>query len=214
MVQAIPRPLVCSGSLTEDMDMMTETQRQISLIQSTLSSCTDPSDPSALTSVVDSVLPLLTSDVVMYILGRRCTPGSVTDRIPFITLGRLVTVCLLPWKPRPGHTMCATALTRALSKHHHRDVSTNRWGGIKGSIPTKNARSLDILCRILRDAVWYNVHQIVHGVVTIEIRDADGYGARWVLENESLTDGPETVIVFRGLLEPHTPDGHDKGWVH
>lgn len=42
-----------------------------------------------------------------------------------------------------------------------------------------------------------------HGVV-FEIRDANGYGARWS------KDGSK----FIGFLEPYMEDGHSKGWRH
>ena len=38
----------------------------------------------------------------------------------------------------------------------------------------------------------------------LEVRCTEGYGARWS------ADGLE----FRGLLEPHDPEGHEKGWKH
>jgi hypothetical protein len=39
-------------------------------------------------------------------------------------------------------------------------------------------------------------------VHVLEVRTLEGYGARWT------SDGS----FFRGFLEPHMEDGHEKGW--
>ena len=43
--------------------------------------------------------------------------------------------------------------------------------------------------------------------LVLELRVAEGYGARWSL-------GPEGPPRFRGFLEPHREGGHAEGWKH
>ncbi|KAB1213250.1 hypothetical protein CJ030_MR5G009655 [Morella rubra] len=68
----------------------------------------------------------------------------------------------------------------------------------------KNKLAMDVICHLIADCDWLNVHVVPpHGAV-FEIRVADGYGARWS------NDGSE----FIGFLEPYMEDGHSKGWRH
>jgi len=93
---------------------------------------------------------------------------------------------------------------RALAKHCHRDESTSWWGQCTGTENAKNKHAMGLLDKIFDNAAWINIHQIVHDVQLIEVRQGDGYGARWTLDGQS----------FRGFLEPQMEGGHDVGWKH
>jgi len=92
---------------------------------------------------------------------------------------------------------------RALTKHFHR--GTDRWWGeISGTDSEKNKRALILLLRFMRGAVWLNIHGLPGQVQVLEMRIANGYGARWTADGAS----------FRGFLEPHMVDGWKTGWKH
>jgi len=93
---------------------------------------------------------------------------------------------------------------RALSKHFHRDDSSRWWGEFTGKEQEKNDHALSLCNRILDNAVWINIHWLVHDVFIIEAREDHGYGLRW------LADGSN----FRGFLEPQMVGGHEVGWKH
>lgn len=50
---------------------------------------------------------------------------------------------------------------------------------------------------ILNNVVWVNIHTLgrMSTIITVEVRTADGYGARWDIPAE-----------FRGLVEPQNND--------
>ncbi|KAI8371440.1 uncharacterized protein BYT42DRAFT_68127 [Radiomyces spectabilis] len=98
---------------------------------------------------------------------------------------------------------------KALSKHWHRDRNVGFWGICTGTEATKNEHANDILIRILQDAVWINLHALPHEETAYEIRQRDGYGARW-----SKVKDDENGWIFRGFLEPQMEDGHAVGWLH
>jgi len=93
---------------------------------------------------------------------------------------------------------------RALAKHGHRDETATWWGVSKGSEVSKNKHAFEIVSRILDGAAWINIHQIVHEQKLLEVRQTEGYGARWS------HDG----TMFRGFLEPQMEGGHELGWKH
>lgn len=94
---------------------------------------------------------------------------------------------------------------RALCKHAVRSTSS-WWGGCGGTELDKNERAHKAVLRVLAGATWVNIHVFGGGGVdgVFEVRQESGYGARWS------ADG----AVFRGFLEPHMDDGHEKGWRH
>lgn len=94
---------------------------------------------------------------------------------------------------------------RALCKHAVRGEE-GWWGGSGGTEADKNGRAERAALRVLAGATWVNLHVFGGGGGdgVFEVREASGYGARWS------TDG----AVFRGFLEPHMEDGHEKGWRH
>jgi hypothetical protein len=61
-----------------------------------------------------------------------------------------------------------------------------------------------VLHRILTNASWQNCHTLPHSEFVFEMRVPEGFGCRWTLD----------ASLFRGFLEPHMADGHEKGWRH
>lgn len=94
---------------------------------------------------------------------------------------------------------------RALCKHAVRD-SEGWWGRAGGTEVEKN-RSAEVLAlKIMATATWINLHAFGgsgrDGVW--EVREALGHGGRWSADGST----------FRGFLEPHREDGHERGWRH
>lgn len=94
---------------------------------------------------------------------------------------------------------------RALCKHAVR-AKDGWWGEYGGTEADKNDRAQRIVLQILAGATWVNLHVFGGGGEdgVFEVREALGYGARWSADGAT----------FRGFLEPHTDDGHEKGWRH
>ena len=146
---------------------------------------------------------------LMLVLGMRWTVGSVATVPPprhelvsaFNQLHMPLHVKKKTTKRNIKHTLTVGA--RALTKHAHRS-SESWWGSMNGSDTTKNLRSQQILDKILDNAVWINVHMLPHDIAIVEVRVAEGYGARWLADGSS----------FRGFLEPHVADGHENKWRH
>lgn len=97
-----------------------------------------------------------------------------------------------------------TVGARALAKHCHRDHSSSWWGVSAGSEAAKNEHAFQKVSEILDNATWINIHQLPHEVLTIEVRQENGYGARWT------SDGQQ----FRGFVEPQMINGHEVSWKH
>ncbi|KAH9499935.1 hypothetical protein Btru_076957 [Bulinus truncatus] len=93
---------------------------------------------------------------------------------------------------------------RALTKHYHRDQSDSWWGNCTGTEADKNRHALQIMEKVLDNAVWINIHWLPQDVYIIEARQDQGYGLRWSADGAS----------FRGFLEPQMIDGHEVGWRH
>ena len=144
-------------------------------------------------------------------LGHRKTPGS--QEVPWPTQQELKESFNTPHtvlteeqkqalearkkKPSP-----LTVGARALTKHCGRS-SEGFWGKFKGSELQKNIDASAKLEEIIDNAVWINIHAIVHNNIIIECRIEEGYGIRWT------GDG-----IFRGFLEPMMSGGHEAGWRH
>lgn len=96
-----------------------------------------------------------------------------------------------------------TVGARAFTKHCERS-SDGWWGPLKGNDETKNRVALAKLEFILDTCVWKNVHSLPHAHVTMEVRTALGFGARWTVTEQA----------FRGFLEPQMANGHDTRWRH
>ena len=102
---------------------------------------------------------------------------------------------------------------RALAKHCHRSETDMWWGGstiIKGNAKDKSKKALQIVQRILNEATFINTHILPHNVPCVEVRNFEGYGARWVFSQDASSHN----IIFRGFLEPYRSEGHENGWKH
>ncbi|CAM9110352.1 unnamed protein product [Ectocarpus fasciculatus] len=108
-------------------------------------------------------------------------------------------------RPRATTACILTVGGRALCKHAVR-VKEGWWGEFGGTEAEKNNRAEEVTLRLLAGATWVNLHVFGGGGKdgVLEVREESGYGARWS------ADG----AVFRGFLEPHMKDGHEKGWRH
>ncbi len=115
-----------------------------------------------------------------------------------------------------------TVGARALTKHCHRSITDKWWGTIKGSSSGKNNQANKILKKILSKCTFINCHLLPHNIPCIEVRSFEGYGARWLFTrgnpslsaNAGLTSTQNNFVIFRGFLEPHSIDGHERGWRH
>lgn len=145
-----------------------------------------------------SIIKILDIRGLLYLLNIRRTQGSVDSFPPPIS----ILVASFNKKHNPNAKLTVGA--RALSKHCHRDVTSEWWGVCVGSEEAKNEHANTILKHILEDASWINIHLLPHDLQVIEVRHADGYGARWSY------DGTD----FRGFLEPQMENGHAAGWKH
>eukprot|EP00755_Sulcionema_specki_P034572 Sspe_Gene.103158::Locus_78975_Transcript_1_1_Confidence_1.000_Length_1724::g.103158::m.103158 len=103
-----------------------------------------------------------------------------------------------------------TVGAKALAKHtvRHKDW----WGGdLKGGEEAKSALAYKVVNRIVSNAAWINLHLLPHSIPVFEVRVKEGYGARWVFEEN---DGKPQELRFRGFLEPQCADGHENRWRH
>ncbi|CAM9645027.1 unnamed protein product [Ectocarpus sp. 12 AP-2014] len=110
-----------------------------------------------------------------------------------------------PIRPRSTTICILTVGGRALCKHAVR-AREGWWGECGGTEAEKNDRAEEVTLRLLAGARWVNLHVFGGGGKdgVLEVREESAYGARWS------ADG----AVFRGFLEPHMKDGHEKGWRH
>lgn len=141
-------------------------------------------------------------------LGVRETVGSVSDySLPQIAMLEGLFNDMHTSEEERKHPHSHSILTvgaRALTKHAHRS-SEGFWGTVKGSEARKNEIAAELISRLTQNCVWINMHQLPGNEPVLEIRIEQGYGARWaVMGNPG----------FRGFLEPHTQDGHEKHWRH
>jgi hypothetical protein len=148
-----------------------------------------------------AALRLLGVDGVISLLSLRITAGTARGVLP-PGLRQL-------WRAF-NESHAGTRLTvgaRALTKHFARS-SERFWGAsIDGPAGDKNVNACRILCNLIDDLQWMNVHALPHDTFVFEIRNSLSYGARWHLD----ALGKAT---FRGFLEPVMQDGHENGWLH
>ncbi|KAJ3272268.1 hypothetical protein HDV01_005807 [Terramyces sp. JEL0728] len=138
---------------------------------------------------------------IKLLLGIRKTVGSIDTMFP-PSLNQLLDAFEQPHSPADTLTVGS----RALSKHVHR--SSSGWYGVtrySGTRDEKNQAAVQLIRRMIDNAVWLNIHSLPHEVYVLEIRVTEGYGARW-------TCVPE--IRFRGFLEPMMEGGHEQRWRH
>lgn len=112
--------------------------------------------------------------------------------------------CLLAaFTARHSPAMPLSVGARALSKHAHR-ATAGFWGTVRGPADTQNTYALGVISRVLDGGVWLNCHCLPHEATVFEVRQGEGYGARWAVDSR----------LFRGFLEPYMPGGHEVGWKH
>jgi hypothetical protein len=136
-----------------------------------------------------------------------------------------------------------TVAARARAKHSHRGSSDQFFGVTKGGSAQQNAETEEVVSKMIREAAWINIHTFTgegtktitrSGMNVLEIRVEAGYGARWSAEWIPLSQISNEVqgtvditsqagdtehtyptnITFRGFLEPHMLDGHERKWRH
>jgi len=145
------------------------------------------------------LLKSITKKGICTLLKLRRTQGSLCC-FP-VGIGTLLKACNSLHAPESSAKL--TVAGRALSKHAQRSTD-GWWGEALGPENIKNFRAEKVIMQILRNATWINIHSLPHELPILEVRTAEGYGARW------LADGAQ----FRGFLEPQMQDGHVKGWIH
>ena len=145
-------------------------------------------------------------------LGHRLTVGTIQDR-----LCPPITMLLQSFQQlhAPDRQSVLTVGGRALTKHYSRHQQKNDdddddndekrshhpfWPQPVGNCAHKNALAWHTLVHdILNHAVWINVHVVPSGggeqLPVVEIRQEQGYGARWSADGKA----------FRGFLEPVSP---------
>ncbi|PKI63816.1 hypothetical protein CRG98_015800 [Punica granatum] len=150
---------------------------------------------------VARIISVLGYNGVHNLLGLVHTAGTVSDSLP-PPRSALLSALQQPYnRDVKGSTLTDGA--RALAKHFSRS-SSKYWGSLDGSDSRKNKAAMDIITCLISSCCWLNLHVVPpHGVV-FEIRDANGYGARWS------GDGSK----FIGFLEPYMKDGHLRRWRH
>ncbi|KAK4406262.1 hypothetical protein Sango_0632700 [Sesamum angolense] len=159
--------------------------------------------------IMASILSGLSYSGVQKLLGFVQTIGTNPESLPPPS-STLLSTFLAPTNPDvKGSTLTNGA--RALAKHANRS-SEGYWGALSGNgIMTrtfcdyeKNKHAMDVIIRLFTQCSWMNMHIVPpHGIV-FEIRNDDGYGARWS------GDGTK----FIGFLEPYMVDGHSNRWKH
>lgn len=146
------------------------------------------------------VLAALGAVGVSYLLGFRRTVGSV-ERLP-PPRPHLMPAFLTAFDPQTRLSVGA----RALCKHCHRASGPDSFWppNMNGTVDVRNGKALDVLRRMCAGTTWMNCHMLPHDELVFELRVPEGFGCRWSLDG----------ALFRGFLEPHMPDGHEKGWRH
>jgi len=145
------------------------------------------------------------------ILGVRSTIGTVEGILP-LPQQLLLSACQQLHRPNSKLTTAA----RARSKHAHRGQDLF-FGLARGSAESQNEATQRIIQHLLSTCVWINLHRFAglpEGNLVLEIRQIEGYGARWLISNalQDVTD--QCNVQFRGFLEPQVPDGHEMRWRH
>lgn len=145
------------------------------------------------------------------LLGLRKTVGTEKFYLP-PSRNALLEAAFKACRPnaKPPHLSLAA---KARSKHAHRGKD-NFFGIVTGSIAKKNKDAEVIVHEMLKDAVWINIH-IFGGAESpvIEVRNIQGYGARWSCNWSNSPYNP-IEVKFRGFLEPQMLDGHERKWRH
>lgn len=116
---------------------------------------------------------------------------------------------------RPNSKSCLTVGARALAKHAHRGCE-RFFGMCQGSESEKNEQAEVVVKRLIDEAAWINIHAfggVDESQPVMEVRTAEGYGARWSAVWRDTAFNAEDVQ-FRGFLEPQMEGGHENRWRH
>lgn len=147
---------------------------------------------------------------ILRLLGLRNTTG--TDARRLLPPARMQLLSAAAQKHSPKFQLSVSA--RARAKHAHRGTE-NFFGAAKGNPEQQNRDALDIVNRLIEEAVWINLHIFsgTGGDPVLELRLESGYGARW---SGHWKDGSRLPIKveFRGFLEPQMEGGHELKWRH
>ncbi|CAM9818645.1 unnamed protein product, partial [Sphacelaria rigidula] len=145
------------------------------------------------------------------LLRLRRTAGSLSGTPPPSRVTLLTSLniphSLLPRKPSIIRSVRVKLAVggRTLCKHSQQGRE-GRWGSDGGTEADKSARAGTRVLEILQTTTWVNLHAVGGGWNdgVFEVRELNGYGARWSVDGTA----------FRGFLEPHMEDRHAKGWKH
>ena len=184
--------------MLEECRSVTEKQITNDFVDQKLKACLLDTEICTRKSLILEILENLGLRGILDLLGMKQTVGSV-DMLPppLSTLWES-----FERKHKPNAELSCGA--RALSKHCHRDSTSQWWGSSTGSESSKNEHASQVLEKIISNAVWINIHLLPHDVKVLEVRNELGYGARWSCDG----------TMFRGFLEPQMNDGHSVGWKH
>lgn len=115
---------------------------------------------------------------------------------------------------KPNSKSSLTVGARALAKHADRGQS-GFYGSIQGSEAVKNEHAMNVVEKLIAEAAWVNIHMFGGADATrpiLEVRTQEGYGARWsAVWKDAFTP---VDVAFRGFLEPHMENGHERRWRH
>ncbi|KAF9618639.1 hypothetical protein IFM89_002334 [Coptis chinensis] len=151
---------------------------------------------------VANIVSGLSYEGIANLLGLVHTVGTVGDALP-PPISALLSSFLIPHKATVRGSSALSEGARALAKHVNR-ASNGWWGSFDGNDSNKNRLALGVISHLVTHSSWINIHYIQPDGCILEIRVAEGYGARWS------KDGSK----FIGFVEPHMTDGHLKRWMH
>lgn len=140
----------------------------------------------------------LNIEQIFILIGIQKTIGSIYLKPP------LKNICEQSFNAKYKNSSNLTKGARELSKHMGR-CSSKWWGEIiSGTEIQKNNNANVILKYLLDNSIWFAIFKLTSSIIIFEIREKDGYGARW-----DISGNP-----FRGFVEPHMENGHEKKWKH
>ena len=163
----------------------------------------DNCSPRVLQKLVCDFLVSIEPKGFLCCLGIRRTIGSYENCLPpdrrdleymFNKLNKILPEKEYHHNPNPP---IITVGARALQKHASRNGPVTYWLGkqqMDGMTEQEKNQKADQLCvRLLNACQWLNVMTLCPASkdLILEIRDCNGYGARWEVDNQ-----------FRGLIEP------------
>ncbi|KAI3840254.1 hypothetical protein MKX03_021669 [Papaver bracteatum] len=88
---------------------------------------------------------------------------------------------------------------RALAKHVHRG-GNKWWGNFAGIDINKNKIALEVINQLISNCRWINIHIVPPYDGVLEIRVAEGYGARWSKEGSKVISVDKSLLYFWPML--------------